>query len=73
MTTELPWHHIHITLDDRQAVAEWHDAHTLAVRREPTKRSENLMYGPNLLQVQGEDVARAPRGAWIDARGAYRH
>ena len=65
----LPWHHIHITLPDREAAAIWLANHTPVERRPPTKRSENLVWGPNLLQIQTDAVANEPRSALIDSVG----
>ncbi len=65
----LPWHHVHVTLDNREDVASWYAENGIADRREPTKRSENLVITPNLLQVQGSAVAPAPESAWIDSIG----
>ena len=65
----LPWHHIHVTLPDREAAAKWHDQHTPAKRIQPTKRSENLYYRPNLLQIQSTAVAPEPRDGRIDSIG----
>ncbi|MBW1709041.1 MAG: hypothetical protein JRJ73_04050 [Deltaproteobacteria bacterium] len=67
--TLLPWHHVHITLPDREAAAIWYASHTPAERGQPTKRSENLFCGPNLLQIQINAVANEPRGARIDSIG----
>ncbi len=69
MDKTLPWHHVHITLPDREAAAIWHAGHTPAERGPPTKRSENLFCGPNLLQIQTVAVADEPRGARIDSIG----
>ncbi|MFW9876966.1 MAG: VOC family protein [Candidatus Thorarchaeota archaeon] len=65
----LPWHHIHITLADREAAAKWHDQHTPAKRVRPTKRSENLYCGSNLMQIQSTAVAPESRDAVIDSIG----
>ena len=64
-----PWHHIHATVDDREAAAIWHEKHTGARRNKPSPRSENLYYGPNLLQFQSEAVAKEPKSATIDSIG----
>ncbi|MHA1914381.1 MAG: VOC family protein [Promethearchaeota archaeon] len=66
---ELPWHHVHITLNDREAAALWHEKHTPTKRAKPTKRSENLYYGPNLLQIQSTTGIPEPRNARIDSIG----
>jgi hypothetical protein len=65
----LPWHHIHVTLADREAAAKWHDQHTPAKRTQPTIRSENLYCGPNLMQIQSIKVARESSDAIIDSIG----
>ncbi|MHA1727495.1 MAG: VOC family protein [Promethearchaeota archaeon] len=65
----LPWHHVHITLKNRKAAARWHEEHTPAKLNQPTKRSENLVYGPNLLQIQSTAVAPKPNDAHIDSIG----
>lgn len=65
----LPWHHIHVTLADREAAAKWHDQHTPAKRIQPTKRSENLYCGPNLMQIQSTAVAPVSPDALIDSIG----
>lgn len=65
----LPWHHVHITLVDREKAARWHEEHTPAKRNQPTKRSENLFYGPNLLQIQSTAVAPEPKDGYIDSIG----
>ncbi|MFW9822639.1 MAG: VOC family protein [Candidatus Thorarchaeota archaeon] len=59
--TKLYWHHVHVTVSDRVAAASWHDQHTPAKRVRPTKRSENLIDGPNLLQFQSKAVVTNPR------------
>ena len=69
MMINLPWHHVHITLADREASARWHEEHSPAKRYQPTKRSENLYYGPNLLQIQSTAVAPEPHDARIDSIG----
>jgi len=65
----LPWHHIHITLADRESAAKWHDQYTPAKRTQPTIRSENLYCGPNLMQIQSTTVASESRDAVIDSIG----
>ena len=65
----LPWHHIHVTLADREEAAKWHDQYTPAKRVQPTKRSENLYCGPNLLQIQSKAVAPEPRNGYIESIG----
>ena len=65
----LPWHHVHITLANREEAALWHEEHTHVKRSKPTKRSENLFYGPNLLQIQSTAVAPEPHNASIDSVG----
>lgn len=64
-----PWHHIHATVDDREAAALWHVQQTKAKRNKPSPRSENLYYGPNLLQFQTEAVAKQAKKASIDSIG----
>ena len=65
----LPWHHVHVTPTDREAAAKWHDQHTPARRVQPTKRSENLYAGPNLMQFQSAAVAPEPRNGRIESIG----
>ena len=65
----LPWHHVHITLTDREAAAKWHEQHSPAKRTQPTKRSENLYCGPNLLQIQSTTVAPEPSDGRIESIG----
>jgi catechol 2,3-dioxygenase-like lactoylglutathione lyase family enzyme len=65
----LSWHHVHITLSDREAAAKWHDQHTPAKRTQPTRRSENIYCGPNLLQIQSIKVAPESRDAHIESIG----
>jgi len=67
--SSLPWHHVHITITDREAAARWHEQYTLAKRVQPTKRSENLFCGPNLMQIQSESFTPEPRDARIDNIG----
>jgi hypothetical protein len=55
------WHHVHVTVSDREAAAAWHEKHTPAKRAQPSKRSENLISGPNLLQFQSKAVVTNPR------------
>jgi len=55
------WHHVHVTVSDREAAASWHEQHTPARRVRPSKRSENLISGPNLLQFQSKAVVTNPR------------
>ena len=69
MMRSLPWHHVHITLSDKEAAAKWHEQNTLAKRTQPTKRSENLYIGPNLLQIQTKAVAPKSQKAYIDSIG----
>jgi len=64
-----PWHHIHVTVEDREAAAIWHDQHTEVVRVKPTPRSEQLFHGPNLIQIQSNAVASEPNNAVIEAIG----
>jgi hypothetical protein len=66
---ELPWHHVHITIADREAAARWHEKHSPAKRYKPTKRSENLYCGPNLLQIQSTAISPDPTDAQIDSIG----
>jgi len=65
----LLWHHVHITIPDREVAARWHEQHTPAKRGQPTKRSENLIYGPNLLQIQSKAVASKSREGCIISIG----
>lgn len=65
----LLWHHVHITLPDREKAARWHDEYTSAKRGQPTKRSENLFFGPNLLQIQSTVVASESYDGHIDSIG----
>jgi hypothetical protein len=65
----LPWHHVHVTLAEREAAAKWHDLYTPATRVQPTKRSENLFCGSNLLQIQSTAVASKPQNGYIDSIG----
>ena len=69
MKRPLPWHHVHVTIEDREAAAAWHARHTPARRGQPTKRSENLLCGPNLMQIQSTKVGRIPQGARLDGVG----
>ncbi|MHA1885285.1 MAG: VOC family protein [Promethearchaeota archaeon] len=69
MKIDLPWHHVHITLLDREAAALWHDEHSPAKRFMPTKRSEQLYSGPNLLQIQSTAVAPESHDGFIDSIG----
>ncbi|MHA2007652.1 MAG: VOC family protein [Promethearchaeota archaeon] len=66
---DLPWHHVHVTTSDREATAHWHEKISPVKRGQPTKRSENLYWGPNLLQVQSTKVAPEPREGQIDSIG----
>lgn len=65
----LPWHHIHVTLADREKAAIWHDQNTPATRVQPTKRSENLYCDSNLLQIQSTAVGPEPGNGYIDSIG----
>ncbi len=56
-TMQLPWHHIHITIPDRGNAARWYADAGLVRIGTPTKRSENLWFTENLVQLQSEDVA----------------
>ncbi len=64
-----PWHHIHATVEDREAAALWHEKFTKADRKKPSPRSENLYFGPNLLQFQTDAVAREPKQSAIESIG----
>jgi hypothetical protein len=66
---DLMWHHVHVTITNREEAAIWHDQHTLAKRVQPTKRSEQLFYGPNLLQIQSDVVAPESKDAYIESIG----
>lgn len=63
------WHHVHITISDREAAAHWHERHTPAKRFQPSKRSENLYCGSNLLQIQSRAVASESQDGCIDSIG----
>jgi len=65
----LSWHHVHITLSDREAASKWHEQHSPAKRSPPTIRSENLYCGPNLLQIQSTTVSPDPRNRCIGSIG----
>ena len=65
----LPWHHVHITVQDREAAAHWHAEHTPATRKEPTPRSENLVCAPNLMQIQSRPVASQATDAYLHSVG----
>jgi hypothetical protein len=65
----LQWHHVHITISNREAAAKWHEKHSPAQRTPPTKRSENLYCGPNLLQIQSKAVAPEPSNGRIESIG----
>jgi len=69
MMKSLPWHHVHITLTDREVAAKWHEQYTPAKRTQPTKRSENLYCGSNLLQIQSKSVAPESKNGYIDSIG----
>ena len=69
MMKSLPWHHVHITLTDRHVAAKWHEQYTPAKRTQPTKRSENLYCGSNLLQIQSKSVAPESKNGYIDSIG----
>jgi len=69
MKIDLPWHHMHITLKDREAAALWHDQHSPAKRIQPTNRSEQLYSGPNLLQIQSIAVAPKSHNGFISSIG----
>ena len=60
MTALLPWHHIHLTHQDREEVALWYASHLGARRGKGTPRSENLWYGNNLVQVQSDTSIKPP-------------
>jgi len=64
-----PWHHAHVTIPDRQIAASWYEKHLDARLTAPTKRSENLMYGDNLVQFQSESVATAATGSQLYSLG----
>ncbi len=65
---QLPWHHVHITIPDRGKAARWYGDAGLVRIGTPTKRSENLWFGENLVQVQSEAVA-APAESRIHSLG----
>jgi len=49
--------------------AKWHERYTPAKRIQPTKRSENLYYGPNLLQIQSKSVTPEHHDSYIESIG----
>jgi catechol 2,3-dioxygenase-like lactoylglutathione lyase family enzyme len=69
MTSPLPWHHIHITHENRTEVPDWYAAHLGARIGKGTKRSENLWFGTNLIQVQSDTQIPHPRTGEIDHIG----
>ena len=69
MTSPLPWHHIHITHENRAEAADWYAAHLGARIGKGTKRSENLWFESNLIQVQSDTGIAPPRSGEIDHIG----
>ena len=69
MHPPLPWHHVHLTSPDRGTSAAWYQQHLGLHRADPSKRSENLYLGPNLIQIQGEAVAVTPHSGEIENLG----
>lgn len=69
MTTPLPWHHIHLTHKNRAAVAKWYATVLGAHVGEGTRRSENLWFENNLVQVQSDTGIAPPRTGEIDHIG----
>jgi catechol 2,3-dioxygenase-like lactoylglutathione lyase family enzyme len=57
----LPWHHIHLTHKNREEVADWYIRYLGARRGPGTKRSENLWYDDNLIQVQSDTGIKPPK------------
>lgn len=61
MTVSLPWHHVHLTHENRTEVALWYSRYLGAHRGKGTRRSENLWYDTNLVQVQSDTAIQPPR------------
>ncbi|XOV86629.1 MAG: VOC family protein [Pseudomonadota bacterium] len=66
---QFPWHHVHVTMAERQRAASWYEQYLGATLKTPTPRSENLMYGPNLMQFQGDAVAGPLTGSRLLSLG----
>lgn len=56
----LPWHHVHLTQTDRTAVAAWYTKFIGARIGPGTKRSENLWFNSNLMQIQSDTAIKPP-------------
>ena len=56
-TGSLPWHHVHLTHEDRDRSAHWYVDHLGASDGGATKRSVSLRYGSNIIQIQSRAVA----------------
>lgn len=69
MMFPLPWHHVHLTHPNREEVAIWYTRYLGARRGEATKRSENLWYGKNLVQIQSDTVVKPPKTGEFDHIG----
>ncbi len=69
MTPPLPWHHIHLTHADRSAVSGWYATYLGAHVGKGTKRSENLWFENNLVQVQSDTGIAPPKTGEIDRIG----
>lgn len=69
MVKSLLWHHLHITISEREEAAKWHEKNLPVKRIQPTKRSENLYFGSNLLQIQSTSVSPEPRDGRIESIG----
>jgi len=69
MKTPLPWHHIHLTHENRADSADWYVKHLGARKGEGTPRSENLWYDKNLVQVQSDTGIKPPKTGEIDHIG----
>ena len=68
-TMPLPWHHVHLTHENRAQVALWYAQHLGARRGNGTKRSENLWFDNNLVQVQSDTAIKPPRAGEFDHIG----
>ena len=70
MTTRpLPCHHVHLTHEDRAEVALWYARNLGAHRGEGTRRSENLWFDSNLVQVQSDTGIEPPKTGEFDHIG----
>ena len=54
----LPWHHVHLTAEDRARSGRWYVDHLGAEDGGATKRSVNLRYASNVIQIQSRAVAK---------------